>query len=67
MKSLAVTRITDKMQRKGATKHCCDRGFGFSKLNLQKIYEVNPRQSLLVRISGEFKLPRNRVSRCNCT
>ena len=35
MKSLAVTGITGEMQRKGATKHCCDRGFGFFKLNLQ--------------------------------
>ena len=35
MKSLAVTGITGEMQRKGAAKHCCDRGFGFSKLNLQ--------------------------------
>ena len=35
MKSLAVTGITGEMQRKGATKHCCDRDFGFSKLNLQ--------------------------------
>ena len=35
MKSLAVTGITDEMQRKGTTKHCCDRGFEFSKLNLQ--------------------------------
>ena len=35
MKSLAVTGITGEMQRKGATEHCYDRGFGFSKLNLQ--------------------------------
>ena len=28
---------------------------------------MNPRESLLVRISGEFELPRNRLSRCNCT
>ena len=35
MKSLAVTGIISEMQRKGATKHCCDQGFGFSRLNLQ--------------------------------
>ena len=35
MKSLAVTGIIGEMQRKGATKHCSDRGFGFSRLNLQ--------------------------------
>ena len=29
MKSLAVTGIIGEMQRKGATKHCCDQGFGF--------------------------------------
>ena len=28
---------------------------------------MNPRESLLVRISGEFELPRNRLSKCNCT
>ena len=28
MKSLAVTGIIGEMQRKGATKHCCDQGFG---------------------------------------
>ena len=67
MKSLAVNGIIGEMQRKGATKHCCDRGFGFLKLNLRKIYEVNPRESLLVRISGDFELPRNRLLRCNCT
>ena len=35
MKSLAETGIIGEMQRKGATKYCCDRGFGFSRLNLQ--------------------------------
>ena len=35
MKLLAVTGIIGKMQRKGATKHCCDQRFEFSKLNLQ--------------------------------
>ena len=35
MKSLAVNGIIREMQRKGATKHCCDQGFGFSRLNLQ--------------------------------
>ena len=35
MKSLAVNGIIGEMQKKGATKHCCDRGFGFSRLNLQ--------------------------------
>ena len=35
MKSLAVNRIVGEMQRKGATKHCYDRGFGFSRLSLQ--------------------------------
>ena len=35
MKSLAVIGISGEMQRKGETKHCCDRGFGFLKLNLQ--------------------------------
>ena len=35
MKSLAVSGIIGEMQRKGGTKHCCDRGFGFLKLNLQ--------------------------------
>ena len=35
MESLAVTGIIGEMQRKEATKHCCDRGFGFSRLNLQ--------------------------------
>ena len=54
-------------ERPGATKHCCDRGFGFSRLNLQWVYEVSPENSLSVRISGEFELPRNRLSRCNCT
>ena len=34
MKLLAVTGIIGQMQRKGETKHCCDRGFGFLKLNL---------------------------------
>ena len=34
MKLLAVTEIIGEMQRQGATKHCCDRGFGFSRLNL---------------------------------
>ena len=67
MKSLAVIGIIGEMQRNGATKHCCDRGFGLSRLNLQKIYEVSPGDSLSVRISGEFELPRNRLSRCNCT
>ena len=28
---------------------------------------MNPRESLLVRINGEFELPRNRLLRCNCT
>ena len=32
MKSLAVNGIIGEMQRKGATKHCRDRGFGFSRL-----------------------------------
>ena len=67
MKSLAVTGIIGEMQRKGATKHCCDRGFRFSRFNLQQIYEVNSGESLLVRISGEFELPRNRLSTRNCT
>ena len=67
MKSLAANGIIGEIQRKEATKHCCDRGLGLSKLNLQYIYEVNPRDSLLFRISGEFELPRNRLSRCNCT
>ena len=31
MKSLAMTGIIGEMQRKGATKHCCDQWFGFSK------------------------------------
>ena len=31
MKSLAVNAIIGEMQRKGATKHCCDRGFRFSR------------------------------------
>ena len=35
MKSLAVSGIVGEMQIKGATKHCCDRGFGFSRLSLQ--------------------------------
>ena len=35
MKSLAVNGIIGEMQRKGAAKHCCDRGFEFSRLNLQ--------------------------------
>ena len=35
MKSLVVTGIIGEMQRKGATKHCCDHGFGFSRLNLE--------------------------------
>ena len=35
MKLLAVNGIIGGMQRKGTTKHCCDRGFGFSRLNLQ--------------------------------
>ena len=35
MKPLAVDGIVEEMQRKGATKHCCDRGFGFSRLSLQ--------------------------------
>ena len=35
MKLLAVTGIIGEKQRKGATRHCCDQGFGFSKLNLQ--------------------------------
>ena len=35
MKSLAVTEIIGEMQRKCATKLCCDQGFGFSKLNLR--------------------------------
>ena len=35
MKSLAVTGIIGEMQRKGTTKHSCDRGFGFSRLDLQ--------------------------------
>ena len=35
MKLLAVTGIIGEIQRKGATRHCCDQGFGFSKLNLQ--------------------------------
>ena len=35
MKSLAVSGIIGEMQKTGATKHCCDRGFGFSRLNLQ--------------------------------
>ena len=35
MKSLAVNGIIGEMQRKGATKHCYDRDFGFSRLNLQ--------------------------------
>ena len=35
MKSLAVNGIIGEMQRKGATKHCCDPGFGSSRLNLQ--------------------------------
>ena len=59
MISLTVTGIIGEMQRMGATEHCCDRGFGFSRLNLQQIYEVNPRESLLFQISGEFELPRN--------
>ena len=67
MKSLIVTGIIGEMQRKGTTKHCCDRGFRFSRFNSQQIYEVNPGESLLVRISREFELPRNRLSRCNCT
>ena len=28
---------------------------------------MNSRESLLVRISGEFELPRNQLSRCSCT
>ena len=35
MKSLAVNGIVGEMQRKGATKHYCDRGFGFSRINSQ--------------------------------
>ena len=35
MKSLAMNGIVGEMQRKGATKDCCDRGFGFSWLSLQ--------------------------------
>ena len=35
MKSIAVNGILGEMQRKGETKHWCDRGFGFSMLNLQ--------------------------------
>ena len=35
MKSLTVTGILGEMQRKGETKHRCDRGFGFLRLNLQ--------------------------------
>ena len=35
MKSLAVNGIVGEMQRKGAKKHYCDRGFGFSRLSLQ--------------------------------
>ena len=35
MKSLAVNGIIGELQRKGETKHCCDRGLGFSRLNLQ--------------------------------
>ena len=35
MKSLAVNGIIGEMQGKGATKHCCDRGFGFSRLNFK--------------------------------
>ena len=35
MKSLAVTGIIGEKQRKGATEHCFDQGFGFSRLNLQ--------------------------------
>ena len=27
--------IIGEMQRMGATKHCCDQGFGLSRLNLQ--------------------------------
>ena len=59
MKSLAVNGIIGEMQRKGATKHCCDRGFRLSRLNVQQIYEVSPGDSLSVRISREFELPRN--------
>ena len=35
MKLLAVNGIIGEMQRKGDTKHCGDRGLGFSRLNLQ--------------------------------
>ena len=28
---------------------------------------MNPRESPLVRISGEFELPRNQLSKCSCT
>ena len=40
MKSLAVTGIIGEMQRKGSTKHCCDRGFLFSRFNSQQIISV---------------------------
>ena len=54
MKSLAVTGIICEMQGKGATKHCCDRGFGFSEVKFTVNMRSKSKEISLVRISGEF-------------
>ena len=52
------------MQIKGSNKTLLWSRIRVIEINLQQIYEVNPRDSLLVRISGEFELPTVRSSEC---